>query len=891
MTKLHDPLTVGAGGAAFWQTSDGEDLAEQGAPLVATFELVDFCSGYGQTHSAKAERNARPYVGIAWQGILEMIENPPQVDKAQGQWAIFSTLPSRVFAEQREQGKFYVSWHDFDENAPGVDAAAHAATQATNSDVHAYSSRSATEEKPKCRVLLPLVEPIDGRRYELLQECINDRLEAAGLVPDRVTERAGQLCYLPNRGELYEHTAIDWNGPLDWRTEFAEELAAKERELAEQEAEFEKRREALVEKRKQREAQYTAGQVSPIQTFRDNYTAQEAWESVGARMKGRRALSPLSDSGSPAITFSSDGVLWHSHHGSDREAGIGTPDRAAGGCWGDAFDVFVHFQHGGDFTAALKAAGDMFTIGGVTITKHNQRAHMEEQARINAGSDFSSPAGCEDADGDQEGEKKPEPVDIFGTLEPPAFPVHRLPRSLAAYTADQAELLGVDPGIIGMAGLTVIAACIDDRIRIQPKRFDPTWTESARIWSAPVGDPSAMKSPALAKAMNPAKKIDAKWRKEGDEAYKKYQREHAKWEKRAAKEDDPGPAPELPPMNRLIYEDTTVEKLGDLLAMYSPRGALVFNDELSGWLSSMDAYKNGGSKDRAAWLEAYNGGPKSIDRVKRGSTYVENWSACVLGGIQPSVIQDYAKVTNHDGMLQRFIVYFARPAEEGVDRWPDMDAKQRYEDLVEHIVGITAGSEPVKLSEEAHAAKEALWSKITAAVKLHPNPYLVAALGKWKGTYARLLLTFHVIECAERGVHPSAERVNKETAENVASLLWDCLLVHAVRFYQELDEVGDKARAVAGLVLARGWERFTVKRDLDRYMRASRKWKPWEVDETMQRLESFGWILPVVGKLNERGRPAAYQVNPLVHERFKAEADKERERREEVAKLMGELAG
>ncbi|APX94507.1 hypothetical protein BWR19_17080 [Halomonas sp. 1513] len=113
---------------------------------------------------------------------------------------------------------------------------------------------------------------------------------------------------------------------------------------------------------------------------------------------------------------------------------------------------------------------------------------------------------------------------------------------------------------------------------------------------------------------------------------------------------------------------------------------------------------------------------------------------------------------------------------------------------------------------------------------------------------------------------------------------------HAVRFYQELDDIEDKARAVAGLILARGWERFTVKRDLDRNLRNSRRWKPWEMDETMQRLESFGWIVPEVGKINDRGKPAAYMVNPAVHERFAKVAEDEKRRRETVAEMMRDIA-
>jgi hypothetical protein len=304
----------------------------------------------------------------------------------------------------------------------------------------------------------------------------------------------------------------------------------------------------------------------------------------------------------------------------------------------------------------------------------------------------------------------------------------------------------------------------------------------------------------------------------------------------------------------------------------------------------MDAYKNGGGKDRAAWLESYNGGPRSIDRVGRGSTFVHNWSACVVGGIQPEVVQAYANTTNHDGMLQRFLLVQAGEASEGVDRAPDMLAKDAYSRLMEHLAALVPGG-VVTLSEEAHQAREELDAKLVKAIRSSGNKFLAAALGKWNGTFARLLLTFHCIEMAGAGIYPSAEPVRGHTATRVAHLLWGALLPHAVLFYQGLDSTEDRSRNLASLILARGWERFTVKRDLMQNMSAARRWKSWELESALDRLEGYGWLTPEPGKLNERGRPAAYAVTPEVHARFTVQAEQERERRREAAEVLRELQG
>lgn len=476
-------------------------------------------------------------------------------------------------------------------------------------------------------------------------------------------------------------------------------------------------------------------------------------------------------------------------------------------------------------------------------------------------------------------------VDLFSTLSLPAFPVGLMPSVIANYAADQSELIGVDPAVICVSALAVAASCIDDRITIQPKRHDPTWTESARIWAAPIGDPSAKKSPAISKALQPLYAIDKKWRDDSAKAERQWKEET----ERCKKNDQQ--APMQPIGKRLIINDVTVEKLGDILSRCEPRGILSYADELSGWLASHDAYKNGSGKDRAAWLEAYNGGSKAIDRVMRGSTFVENWSVCVLGGIQPSVIQSYANSTNHDGMLQRFILVYAGQATAGVDRQPNMQAKEAYSGLMSQLVNLDGSSCPVvKLSERAHVVREALDRRLLMAVKNLPNKFLTAALGKWNGLFARLLLIFHSVECGSTGDYPPSRPVSEDTAQRVSDFMWRTLLPHAMKFYQGLDNTEDHARSIAALILAHQWSRFTVKRDLNRFMRSSRTLNPWVLDDALDRLEAFGWITPEFGKLNEKGRPSAYTVNPEVHSRFKQQAEAERERRKEVAQIMKEMS-
>ena len=167
--------------------------------------MVKLCSGLGQYYSENHETNPQKYIGITWDDILAMAENPNSVAKEKAQWMIPSILMSRVHAEQKERGQFYCLWADLDDlTTLSFFNLVEKVTDIIDGKICVYTSSSATEGNPKSRIIIPLVAPVSGEMFVNLQIILNNRLEAAGIIPDRATERAGQLCYLPNRGEYYD---------------------------------------------------------------------------------------------------------------------------------------------------------------------------------------------------------------------------------------------------------------------------------------------------------------------------------------------------------------------------------------------------------------------------------------------------------------------------------------------------------------------------------------------------------------------------------------------------------------------------------------------------------------------------------------------------------------
>jgi hypothetical protein len=328
------------------------------------------CSGYGQYDKQPGT--------ITWQQVLELIDNPQQVDKSQSQWLIPSTLLSRTFKEQEQCGEFHSLWSDIDKEPPPLASMIETVESITlGSDLEIYSSRSATQDCPKWHVLVPLFKPLSGADWCLAQEVLNDKLEAAGITPDRASERAAQLCYLPNRGQLYQTYSVR-EGRLfdaaDGFSGFGSEIAAKREQ---QTAEAEELRQKRESAKARREALTAIGDnPDTIGAFRESYTVDAIMLQAGYDQRGSGFRHPNSESGSYSANVK-DG----------RVHALSTADLLYSDGKGahDSFSAFCVLFHGGDQNAALKDAGDNWlSIGGESWNKVKRREFMQAKEGASA---------------------------------------------------------------------------------------------------------------------------------------------------------------------------------------------------------------------------------------------------------------------------------------------------------------------------------------------------------------------------------------------------------------------------------------------------------------------------------------------------------------------------
>jgi hypothetical protein len=140
------------------------------------------------------------------------------------------------------------------------------------------------------------------------------------------------------------------------------------------------------------------------------------------------------------------------------------------------------------------------------------------------------------------------PVDLWAAANPPVLPEGLLPERFETFARAAAKIVGADVGGFAMAALAASAAAIPDSIQLRPMRHSP-WTESARIWVAEVGDPSARKTAIISAASAALKREDRR-------RYQDYLGKKAFFDA-LAKEDQKiahKPAPV-----RLVLNDTSVE--------------------------------------------------------------------------------------------------------------------------------------------------------------------------------------------------------------------------------------------------------------------------------------------------------------------------------------------
>ena len=492
-----------------------------------------------------------------------------------------------------------------------------------------------------------------------------------------------------------------------------------------------------------------------------------------------------------------------------------------------------------------------------------------------------------------------EPMPLPTALPPvDPFVAGLLPVALRGWVMDIAHRMQCPADFPAVAALVALSSLIGARAVVQPKARDD-WQVVPNLWGMAGGRPGVKKSPALNEALKPLYRLQAseserfqaahaEWELDckvtamQEEANKKKAKGHAsKGNVQAARQLlEPTNTPLEPTARRFIVNDSTVEKLGELLQQ-NPWGTLSYRDELYGLLTSLD--KQGQEGSRAFMLQAYDGNQGyTFDRILRGTVFIPRVCLAVIGGIQPGRIQEYVRGavaggSADDGLLQRFGLT-VWPDVVGdfihVDQWPDTPAKQRAWAVFERLAVLQPANDTEPVIWRFDDAAQALFVEwlVPFEVELRGDdlhPAMVSHLAKYRKLIPALALVFALIDTPDSGnvIHESELR---------RALAWGVYLrTHANRLYAAavMPEATDAATLLSKIKGGKLVDRDGIPLLMFTPRQVAHKcWAGLGTPEAVRRaadvLIDYGWLrLEIVpsGDALGRGRPSdCYIINPSV---------------------------
>lgn len=283
--------------------------------------------------------------------------------------------------------------------------------------------------------------------------------------------------------------------------------------------------------------------------------------------------------------------------------------------------------------------------------------------------------------------------------------------------------------------------------------------------------------------------------------------------------------PSKPILLRVTTGDATTESLA-LLLRDNPRGFIMSNDELAGWVRSQNQYRGGKGADKQFYLGVWSGQPLIIDRKGKEPIIVPHPFLNVMGGIQPDMLPLLADEKGRaDGFLDRILVSFPEtiPLPHWSNQSVDAHIKQQWSDTLQILFNLEMQhieDEDIDRPQIVHftADGHAAWVEwLNSHIDEINSPALDAALrGPWLKltSYSlRLCLVIHLCRVACDEVE--FEDVDAESVARTVRLV-DYFKSHARKVYRHLRlDAGDRlAEKVISWIRNQGGECTT--RDLER---------------------------------------------------------------------------
>lgn len=477
----------------------------------------------------------------------------------------------------------------------------------------------------------------------------------------------------------------------------------------------------------------------------------------------------------------------------------------------------------------------------------------------------------------------------------PHFPVDTL-GPLGPFVTATAESLQVPDDMVAFACLATISTATGGRRKVQVKHG---WTESTALYLTALADSSEKKTPALNAACDPLRDIETELieaarpeveetRQEiriterameaaekiaGGGGSKSADRKEAKADAEAAREKllELGENPALP---LILVRDITLEALALRMAEQGGRlGSLASEGGL--FKIAAGLYGNNGKANTDLLLEAYTGGPYSIERIGRPDRRMPSTFLALGMIIQPGMVAGLEKKNpefRQSGFLGRFL--YAKPAPTEYDTFdtPEVPSAvaDEYATCIRTLVTKVWNSKDVvmmRLSPEARAEFGRFYDAFAQRRKPGGDLHDVADwAGKLRGQLIR------IAACITLFKDPEAQEISLDRVQAAISMA-PYFISHARAVFDLMGK--DREGALKPLRDLLAWLRSRAVPGADFSARdawQALKGREWAEDmdvmnDVLKEMERHGWIayrpVPDSGKPGRKPSPR-FDVHPWV---------------------------
>lgn len=333
------------------------------------------------------------------------------------------------------------------------------------------------------------------------------------------------------------------------------------------------------------------------------------------------------------------------------------------------------------------------------------------------------------------------------------FPISVYPTLIQKYILEANKTLDSSIDFLGSALLWTLSLSVGNSFRVKVRN---DWYEKPIVWIAVVGSAGVGKTPTLNRVIKPIEELNSL-------EIRRYYKELEQWkhyETLSKKEKESVVERFKPIRKQFIVSDITLEALADI-HQDVPQGLGVFRDELSGFLRDMNKYRAGSDKEQ--YLSLWSGGKINTTRKTAKSSFVENTFVPILGGIQPSILDEfYTDENKENGFMDRILLCYP---EVKVERYNELEMDQDliddYNNFMKYFfetfrhnskLNENGELEPFDCTFSDDAKKEwiRIFNEITDTQNSDSeNEYLKSMYPKQKTYIPRFALLLHLLDYAD----------------------------------------------------------------------------------------------------------------------------------------------